>query len=365
MNIPIRLKLFFSYVGIIFVSLTLVGWTTSYILNNHFNKFMRSFDGMHGDSSPFNIPGVKLFLSTLQSSLIYTTIVAGIIALIVSLFLSVLFTRPIKEVISATKSISKGNYKRRVNVHFRDELGELSEALNTMAASLEKNQRLQQELITTMIHELATPLTNITGYLEAISDGIIKGNKRVETLELIQEEAARLNAMVTEVRELSQVQNPNFAIHPSSINLNNLVKKVITQMKPQLKEKNLKVNFIAHTVKYHLMLDRDRMIQVLQNIINNAIRFSPANAKINILLKEKRNKLLICIADEGPGIPKEDLPHIFDRFYRSCRSRSRKTGGLGIGLTLAKEIIEAHGGKIKAINKPDKGSCFKIYLPLS
>jgi len=366
MKLSIHFKLFLSYAGISFATLTVLGWTARTLMSNQFHSFADKI-GKHGEIRHIGGPGenpFNLFLETMQDSLFYTTIAAGVLAILLSLLVSLIFTKPIKELIEGTKSIAKGDYKKRVNIHSEDELGELSHALNTMAACLEENQRLQQDLVTTMIHELATPLTNLTGYLEAMNDGLIKGKKRKETLELMSDEAARLTQMVKEVRELSHVQHPNFTIHPRKINLHNLVDKVITQMEPQLKEKDLRIVFKSMAEHEVLKLDRDRIIQLLLNLINNAISFSPKEGSIILTLKKKEKFIELQIEDQGPGIPKEDLPHLFERFYRADQSRCRKTGGLGIGLSIVKEIMDAHDGTVIVKSTPGKGSNFICQFPL-
>lgn len=360
MKFSIRLKLFLSYAGIVFATLVIVGWTAQFLLNRHFSRFISlyDFESMPRPLGP-DRPGLNLFLETIESSLIYTTVGAGVLAMIVSLLVSVLFTRPIGELIAATKAIATGNYSRRVQVHSDDELGELSHALNTMAASLQENQRLQQDLVTTMVHELATPLTNLTGYLEAMNDGLIQGQKRDATLLLMKEETARLSSMVTEVRELSQLQNPSFQLHRRDTDLPKLIEKVIAQMEPQLTEKSLRVEFIKEALS-PLQLDPDRLIQVLQNLLKNAITHSPTKGLITVTLTQKKTRVYLHIQDQGPGIKASDLPHIFERFYRADASRSRKTGGLGIGLAVVKEIIEAHGGRVRAESEAGQGSRFSI-----
>jgi len=357
MKVSIRLKLFLSYAGILFATLVLVGWNVRMSLSSNFNEFSEKFMGPHERPEPFERGGEILF-EAMESSLIYTTIIAGVIAILVSLLVSFLFTRPITEVIEATKAIARGEYNRRIRNHSNDELGELTQSVNAMADCLQENQRLQQDLITNVAHELATPLTSIRGYLEAMNDGLIKGKKRDDTLELMSEEAHRLSDMLTEVRELAQIQHPNFAIHKRKVNLDALIQKVMLQMEPQLKAKTLTLDYVNKSKEHHLQLDRDRIIQVLQNLLTNAIKYSPKKSVITIKFEDKK----LIINDKGTGIPKADLPHLFDRFYRADRSRSRKTGGLGIGLAIVKEVMEAHDGHISVKSKVGKGTSFTCHF---
>ncbi|MFT7183760.1 MAG: two-component system sensor histidine kinase BaeS [Oceanicoccus sp.] len=359
MRVSIRLKLFLSYAGIVFVSLLMLGWTTQILLGKNVRNFMGDFES-HGPPPG----GDNRLLETLESSLVYTTIAAGVLAILLSLLVSVVFTNPITELIEATKAIAKGNYKRRVKVQSQDELGELTKALNTMAASLEENHELQQELITNVAHELATPITNIRGYLEAINDGLIKGKKKSDTLKLMSEETDRLTLMLNEVRELAQIQHPNFEIKTRRVNLGKLVQKVITQMEPQVKNKNITIKYKNASKETLVNIDRDRIVQVLQNLLTNAIKYSPKNSLIKIDLKTKDKSLILKVTDEGPGIAQSDLPHLFERFYRADQSRSRKTGGLGIGLSIVKEVMEAHGGSVSVKSKIKQGTSFSCFFPL-
>ena len=364
MKLSIRTKLVLSYALVIFVTLMLIGIMTEYFVGHHFANYFE-FVGEEGFRSQLGQDGKSLppFLETVNQSILFTAIGAGIFAVLLSFVIANYITNPIKNLIKVTEQIAKGKYRKRLLVETNDEIGDLTEALNTMAQCLEDNQILQQQLISNVSHELATPLTNIAGYLEALNDGIIKKQKQKEVYALMKEEAERLKFMLDEVRSLALIQQSEFRLKRTCIDVLTTSKNVIKKMHPQLKEKSIKIKIESSKKLRKADLDKDRYTQILMNLLSNAIKYSKENGSIIVFLNENEKNFKLKVIDDGIGINKRDLPFVFERFYRTDKSRSRDTGGTGIGLTIVKELVEAHGGTIKVKSEKSKGTEFICYFP--
>ncbi|MFA5792290.1 MAG: HAMP domain-containing sensor histidine kinase [Candidatus Gracilibacteria bacterium] len=366
MKISIRTKLLLSYAFVIFVTLFLLGYLTEIQVGHHFENFYETLD----DTMMGQVPAMPLpprgeaFIGNMQRSIIWTAIGAGIVAILVSFLITAYITNPVKKLIDATKAIALGKYEKRLSVTSTDELGELTNSLNVMASSLDNQRYLQKQLITNVAHELATPLTSIGGYLEALTDGVIKDeNKKKETYILMKEETERLKQMLDEVRTLSVLQEGQAKITLAKINVKALTEKILKQMATQFKEKTVELKLSAKLIKKEFLLDKNRYTQILINLLNNALKYSKAKTTVTITLKEEKSNLIVEIKDQGIGIPKKDLPYIFERFYRVDKSRGRVTGGLGIGLAIVKELVSAHGGHIFVETSQSKGTTFTCILP--
>lgn len=328
-------------------------------LNDHVQTFLKNFNGKN-----LQFPGrpEEIFLKTVERSILFTVIGAASISMILSFILTDYITRPVKKVIEATKAIAMGRYEERVIIESNDELSDMCHSLNSMAAALEKHRYLQSQLITNVAHELATPLTSIGGYLEALADDLINENKRKATYELMQEEVQRLSAMISEVRSLSLLEEPRFHIQRKQCNVKLLTEKIIQEMAPQFNEKELLVELKSLLKKEDHSIDKDRYTQILINLLSNAIKYSSNKNSVELTLKDAENGFTLEIQDHGQGIPKTELPYIFERFYRADKSRNRKTGGIGIGLAIVKELVEAHGGSISVESLENKGTIFTVYF---
>lgn len=358
MKIPLRTRLLLSYVFVISSTLILVSWLIETQIRLHIETFYEELQKFGPLPKLMEFRGYPVFMETVQNSLLLTAVGAGILAIVLSYLLTGYLTRPIHRVIRATKAISQGRYEARVMKESEDELGDLTESLNSMAEALQNHNYLQRQLITNVSHELATPLTNIGGYLEALTDNVISESKRKETYALLKEETDRLTAMLDEVRTLSMLQEPHFKIELVSVNAKALTEKILKQMQPQFDQKKVALHFKSTLKNDTFKLDKDRVTQVLLNLLNNALKYTPEGKSVTVSLSSENKKLCIEVADEGQGIPAKDLPFIFERFYRADPSRNRKTGGIGIGLAIVKELVTAHGGTIHVTSDEGKGTHF-------
>jgi len=287
------------------------------------------------------------------------------VAVILSLVISRRIVNPTRKIIDATKEIAAGDYSKRVEIYSSDEIGELGIALNRMAESLEKIETMRRELVSNVSHELATPLTNISGYLEALNDKVIKGEEPTrKTLELLREETQRLTSMVTDLRELSAIESSTSKLNLESVNLNELMYKITYEFKPRFRKKGIIFSAKTPSDLPEVKADKNRLVQIIVNLLNNAISYTQDGGKVEISAKPVNGYIEVEISDTGIGIPEKDIPHIFERFYRGDKSRSRETGGTGIGLAIVKELVQAHGGEISVKSDEGRGATFSFTMPI-
>lgn len=300
------------------------------------------------------------FMEALNRILIAVGIVSLLGAVIMGLILANSITKPIARTVKITKQISDGDY----NIRFRDdvrtrELSGLVCAVNQMAESLEKQENMRKRLTSDVAHELRTPIANISSYLEAIIEGVWEPTP--ERLQNCYDELDRISKLVSDLERLRQVEYENLILHKTDVDLLELTQTVIRNFENRLVQKNLccTVNGSSAVVS----VDSDRMQQVVTNLVSNAVKYSNENGNIRVLIEDKKDSAAIRVEDDGIGIAEEDLNLIFERFYRTDKSRNRKTGGAGIGLTIAKTIVQAHGGSILVESKVGYGSRFTVVLP--
>lgn len=311
-------------------------------------------------------PVEETFLASVHDSLIWVGLAILTIGLIASYILARSITVPLRNLSQAAEQIAQGNFSQTVPIETKDEVGQLAVIFNRMAEVLAVNTNLRRQLLANIAHELRTPLAVIQGHLEGMMDGVIEPSK--EQLSSLHEEAIRLNRLITELRDLSLAEVRQLALEKSLVDMNQLISRVVTMLRPMSDAKNIEIEcFLAENIP-NLVLDNDRMNQVFYNILVNAIRYSPHKGRVMVVtaIKEKENCqwLSVAIKDKGTGIAAEDIPYVFDHFYRGDKSRDRKSGGSGLGLAIVKQLVEIHGGQVAVTSEVDKGSIFEVLLPL-
>ncbi|WP_196604353.1 sensor histidine kinase [Pectinatus haikarae] len=313
-------------------------------------------------------PTEKTFLMSVHNSLFWVGLIMLLLGLLVSYLLARSITVPLKNLGQAAKEVKKGTFGKTVSVRTNDEVGELADIFNQMSQTLADNTRLKKQLLANVAHELRTPLAVIQGNIEGMLDGVVEPSK--DQLRSLYEEAIRLNRLIRDLRDLSLAEVHQLTLEKSPADINNLINRLIASLKPLSNKKNIIINFTNGKEKLpDILVDRDRISQVFYNVIVNAVRYSPECSTIQIktalLNKQEGRWVKISIADNGTGISKEDLPHVFDHFYRGDKSRDRKSGGSGLGLAIVRQLIENHGGKIEVTSTIGMGTTFNILLPLN
>jgi histidine kinase len=246
----------------------------------------------------------------------------------------------------------------------QDELGTLAMSFNRMAEKLEQTEQMRRQLIGDVSHELRTPLTAIKGSMEGLIDGVLPAD--AATFEQIHQEAARLERLVDDLQELSRVEARAYQLDLQSIQIEDLITATVTRLQGQFEAKGVTLLTDLPSNLPAVQADHDRLSQVLTNLIGNALQYTPEGGKVTVLTAPVGNEVLVSVADTGVGIASEHLAQIFNRFYRVDKSRSRAGGGSGIGLTIARFLVEAHGGRIWAESPgADQGSTFTFTLPIT
>lgn len=300
------------------------------------------------------------FINVMNKVLIFIGVLSGVCSVIAGCLLARRISRPVTKTAYIAKQISEGNYNIRFEPGTRiKELDDLAEAINQLSDGLGKQENLRKRLTADVAHELRTPLTSLSSHLEAMMEGLWEPTQ--ERLGSCFEEVKRLGTLVADLEQLARMESENLVLRKSKEDLLNLVKIVSETMTGELLKRNL--SFSLEGTPIPVEVDKDRISQVIANLLSNAMKYTPEGGSIKVIVTETTKDGVIKVIDNGIGIPERELPLIFERFYRSDKSRDRKTGGAGIGLAILKSIVTAHGGKVVAESSIEEGSCFTVSIP--
>jgi histidine kinase len=306
---------------------------------------------------------VPAFRAAVGQALAVAAAAAMLAGLGASLLLMREILRPLRQLARGTQRIAAGHYDERVIVSASDELADVATSFNQMAAALETVEQQRITLIGNVAHELRTPLAGLEGYLEGLLDGVLPSDP--ETISAMQHEVRRLRRLVGDLQQLSRVEAGQTALRIEQVDLLELARRVVAQLRPQLLGQRLEVVVETRDEPLLIWADPDRIAQLLINLIGNAIRYTPEDSRITVRLTAADGRAQVAVEDTGIGIPPDALPYIFERFYRVDPSRSRSSGGSGIGLTIARHLAWAMGGELTAASAgPGQGSTFILSLPL-
>lgn len=295
---------------------------------------------------------------------IFAAIGSLLLALPASLFFTRRISQPLEDMAAAIYRIGTGDLRQRVPEVGGVETIALARSFNTMAVNLATAQRLRQQLVTDVAHELRTPLANIWGYLEAIEDGVVVVDETI--LRTLREEAAQLNVLIDDLQELAQAEAGTLRLNCGLVTPAELVEHATDAARSHALKMGIILSGIAAPDLPAVIADPQRIGQVLQNLLTNALRYTPRGGRITVTVdRAPEGMMAFNVADTGTGIAPDDLPQIFERFYRVDSSRTRTTGGSGLGLTIARRLVEAHGGRIEAVSVVGQGSRFTFTLPVA
>lgn len=309
-----------------------------------------------------NTDSIQNMIYKLKHHFLVVGILSVFLTIITIAFLSRIITIPLIRMKQATEKLSKGDFSVRLNVKGGDELAELGKAIQTLAKDLEYLKKERNEFLASISHELRTPLTYVKGYADIARRPTLEEEERAKYLSIIHEEAEHMQKLVKDLFELAKMDQHSFQIEKEPTPLCLFLKKVYVKMYPAFQAKNMSLVYRCdEDITVHI--DRQRFEQVMMNLLDNALKYSHQGSTVSIDVRMEKKNVMIMISDEGIGIPEADLPHIFERFYRVDKSRSRTGGGTGLGLAIVKEIVEAHGGSIYATSQCRKGTTMIITLP--
>lgn len=301
---------------------------------------------------------VELFNAVNRIMAIIGTISIGSI-IVISIIISRSITNPISKVAKMTKAIGRGNYKKELTYKSNiSEVDDLIDSINKLSNELNEQENLRKQLTGDIAHEIRTPLTSIKGHLDAIIAGIWQPTN--DRLNSINEEVTRITNLVDDLSKLAKFDSGKNNLNKEVVNLENYIKNIVYNYEGKALEKSLLIKYELEDLE--ILIDKEKFAQVIINILSNAIKYNNGNGDIYIKTFTKDSNINISIKDSGIGIPKDELKNIFERFYRIDKSRGGSEKGIGVGLTISKSIVNAHGGEIKVFSEIDKGSEFIIIL---
>jgi len=380
----LAVKFFLSYLVVILVGIVILASAAELAVPRAFDRHLSAMGsmmqemmggqpmgGMMGtlsSSGDMNADLYRNFRAAVTEALALAALAAGLAAVVVSVVVSRQVVAPIQAMRRASARIAEGHYAERVVIPGNvaagdlDELAQLALSFNRMAAQLARTEAMRRQLIGDVSHELRTPLTAIKGSLEGLMDGVLPATP--ETYQQIHREASRLQRLVEDLQELSRVEARAYELHPRRLSPRALLEQAASRLRYQFSEKGVSLEVRTPERLPDVWADEDRIQQVLTNLLGNALRYTPAGGAVTLEAQPARGEVRFQVRDTGVGISPEHLPHLFDRFYRVDKSRSRERGGSGIGLTIAKHLVEAHGGRIWAESAGrGQGSTFVFTLP--
>jgi len=302
------------------------------------------------------------FLETIKSNIYLAVIVTVVLAFLFSLLFSKRLTSGFQKLSNAIQSLQGHKWRTRIDVKdLTVEMRTLGESFNQLAESLSKEEKLRKQFTADFAHEIRTPLATLRSQIEAYLDGVFEPTSK--RLQQSHDELMRLVRLVNELEKLLAAENPQIKLNKTDIEAQHLLRRLEAHFKPVFREKGVQLIVQEPVKEYWFKADSDRVVQVLTNIINNALQYTPKGNKVFVMAFEFGEYIGFSIRDEGIGIKKGDLPYLFERFYRGDKSRDRKTGGIGIGLSIVKALMDAHGGEIQINSKWKEGTEVEVLFP--
>jgi signal transduction histidine kinase len=370
-------KVFLTYVIVILVGVAALALATHFTIPAAYTTHM----GRMGDMIPGGpggnmmggpLTGGDLFINY-QAAVSEAVTLAAAAALAAAIIASLVISRrvvgPVQKMMSISQRVAEGEYQERLSIAGNvqtgqlDELDQLALSFNQMAGRLEKTEAMRRQLIGDVAHELRTPLTAIKGYMEGLIDGVLPPTP--ETYQQVYTEADRLQRLVNDLQELSRVEAGAIKLNLDPLPMDGLVASVVSHLGRQFEEKGIHLETALPPGLPLVLADRDRILQVLTNLVGNALQYTQPGGLVTILAAHDKNEVVVTVKDTGIGIAASQLPHIFDRFYRADKSRARASGGSGIGLTIAQALVKANHGRIWAESPGEgQGSAFHFSLPV-
>ncbi|MFN8492230.1 MAG: ATP-binding protein [Caldilineaceae bacterium] len=286
---------------------------------------------------------------------------ACLLALLLGALLARTFVRPIQQLMQATKALAQGALGQQVAVQTKDEIGDLARAFNQMSQDLARSTQLRRQMTADIAHELRNPLTVVAGYIEGMRDGVLAATPA--RLTVIYNEIEHLQHLVEDLRTLSLADAGELGLQPQPTPPALLLERVADRYQHQATQQQVTLEVAAPDALPFLLVDEERMVQVLSNLVGNALRYTPAGGKIYLTAQTTGDNITLVVQDTGTGIAAADLPHIFERFYRADHARQGDDGSSGLGLAIVKSLVEAHGGGIHVASTVGQGSAFTISIP--
>ena len=293
-----------------------------------------------------------------------TSAIILLISFVASSLTSMRQIQPIREMVQATRSYAAGNFDVRMQDTGRsDEIGELAASFNNMADSLAETERQRSEFIANISHELKTPMTTIAWFIDGILDGTIPKEQEDKYLHIVSDEVKRLSRLVKSMLDLSRIDSGEMQLHPTNFDITNTIVTTLLTFEQKIDEKGIEIRGLEEARPQMVLGDQDLLHQVVYNLIENAVKFTNDGGAISVQVSDSIDRTTVVIENTGPGIAPEDLPMIFERFYKTDKSRSRDKNGMGLGLYIVRTILKLHGGDIAVSSAVGQFCRFEFYIP--
>lgn len=305
---------------------------------------------------------VSNLLSTVTKLFLASALLPLILMFLFIYAMTYRLTKPLKLMSQASKAMAKGDFSKRIPVMSDDEIGELSASFNMMTNSLSQLEGMRKSFVANVSHELKTPMTTISGFIDGILDGTIEADKQEYYLNIVSSEVKRLSRLVESMLSMSKLESGEFKLQPELFDFSQLVCSIVLSQEQRIEKQKLKIEGLDRLPNISVNADRDLIHQVIYNLVDNAIKFSGVEGEISFYLTKEGKNLSFTIKNTGEPIPQKDLPFIFERFYKVDKSRSAAKNSTGLGLYIVKTIITAHSGTISVASK-ENYTAFKITLP--
>lgn len=305
----------------------------------------------------------QTFLASVTRSILGAGLAAGLVAALLGIIFVRQLTRPLARLVTATQRVASGELRQSVAIASSDELGRLASSFNRMSERLARSEELRQQMIADIAHELRNPLTVIKSGLQALLDGIYPLTK--EQIASVQEETLLLERLLEDLRTLSLADAGELALKRRPVDLVQLIRRTSANSRHMLNEKGVELELKLPDAPVELWIDPERLGQVLFNLLRNAGQYTPEGGRVRLRLERQMDGVLVEVSDTGPGIAAEEVENIFERFWRADKARPRDSGSTGLGLAIARQLVEAHGGRIWVERSSPHGTTFRFALPLS
>ena len=336
-----------------------------YFLRHHMDAMMRGIGGgmgMTGNAGALGADLDRAYRRALSESIAWAALAAALVAAGVALFVTARIVTPLRDMTRASERIAGGRYGDRLDPRAPGEVGELAAAFNRMADTLQRSEERRVELLADVAHEFRTPLSNLRGYVEGLQDGVFEDEATV--FDASRRQLDRLAHLVDDLSLLSRVETGQLELAVAPIEARALAEAAAASFLPDAERGGVRLEVIAATQAAVVRADRERSLQVLANLVGNALRYTPSGGRVTIEVAPPAHGFVrFAVRDTGPGLAPEDLPNVFKRFYRGDKARSPHAGGSGIGLTIARQLVELQGGEIGVASPPGQGATFHFTLP--
>ncbi|HHV31035.1 MAG: HAMP domain-containing histidine kinase [Ruminococcaceae bacterium] len=311
----------------------------------------------------YNVRSFNSFRMDILRVFLFSAIAAFIVAFCAVWLFSYNLVRPLRNMAAAARAFGEGNFSIRVPVTGQDEIGELAVAFNNMASSLASGESVRRNFIANVSHELKTPMTTIAGFIDGILDGTIPPEKQNQYLKIVSQEVKRLSRLVRTMLDLSRIDSGELRLRPARFDLTNTILVSLLSFEKPIEDKKIEIRGLENAESLFVDGDPDMIHQVVYNLIENAVKFTNEGGYIEITISDYSNRTVVAVQNSGQGIAPDELPLIFDRFYKTDKSRSQDKNGMGLGLYIVKTIIRLHGGEISVSSVQNEFCRFEFWLP--